>query len=57
MSLVIDRSEGMFEVDTEAMKITCTFDDLEAEEGLVPKPLAQPYIEWSLEKQKKTGGR
>lgn len=57
LKLVLDATDGTFEADTSAIKITCTYDDLEPKEGLVPKQLAEPYITWLKAKEDKTGGR
>jgi len=51
INLIIQASEGMFETDIQSAKITCNFNDLEPEEGLVPSQLAKPYIEWLKSKQ------
>jgi hypothetical protein len=46
LKLVLDASEGMFTVDVDAIKISCSFNDLEPIEGLVPKELAAPFVLW-----------
>ncbi|QEY75061.1 hypothetical protein [Pseudomonas denitrificans (nom. rej.)] len=52
LKLVLDASDGMFKVDMNAKKITCAFNDLEPEEGLVPKDVAEPFISWIKAKRK-----
>ena len=46
MKLIIDATDGMFKVDEKAIKIMCEYNDLEPDEGLVPRLLAKPYVEW-----------
>lgn len=56
LMLVIDSSEEIFEIHEDEMKITCNLTDLNPDEGLVPKPLAEPFIKWLQERRKKMGG-
>ncbi|MCC9009410.1 hypothetical protein [Pseudomonas putida] len=46
LKLVLDASDGMFAVDIESKKISCTFDDLEPSGGLVPTELIEPFVLW-----------
>ena len=46
LKLVLDASDGMFTVDIESKKISCTFNDLEPSEGLVPTELIEPFVLW-----------
>lgn len=55
LMLVLKASDGMFDVDLRAGKITCTFDDLEPAEGLVPKEIAEPFVLWMKAKESKNG--
>lgn len=57
LKLVLDASDGMFIVDVDAVKICCTFNDLEPEEGLAPKELAEPFIAWMKAKEGAYGNR
>ena len=57
LKIVIDASEGSFEIDEKAKKIIRSWDDLEPSAGLVPKELIEPFINWLAERRKKTGGR
>jgi hypothetical protein len=52
---VLKKSDGMFDVDIKAEKITCTFDDLEPAEGLVPRDIAEPFVLWMKAKESKNG--
>jgi len=56
LKLVIDSSEDIFEVHENEMKITSNLTDLNPDEGLVPKTLAEPFIKWLQERQKKIEG-
>lgn len=53
LKLVLDKSDGMFTIDIQTKKISCTFDDLEPVEGLVPTEVVEPFIMWL--KAKETG--
>ncbi len=55
LKLVLDTSEGMFTVDTNAMKISCAYNDLEPLEGLAPKELIEPFVLWLKDKEKNHG--
>ncbi|MDH1930017.1 hypothetical protein [Pseudomonas sp. GD03696] len=46
LKLVLDASDGMFAVDIASKKISCTFNDLEPPEGLVPTDLIEPFLLW-----------
>jgi hypothetical protein len=46
LKLVLDATEGTITAQIDEGKITCAFDDLEPAEGLVPRLIAQPYINW-----------
>lgn len=54
---VLKKSDGMFDVDIKAEKITCTFDDLEPAEGLVPRDIAEPFVLWMKAKESTNGDR
>ncbi|GGK02484.1 hypothetical protein [Pseudomonas matsuisoli] len=51
LKLVLDASDGMFAVDIESKKISCTFNDLEPSEGLVPTELIEPFVLWIKRRQ------
>ncbi|MEN5312574.1 hypothetical protein [Pseudomonas koreensis] len=55
LKLVLDASDGMFAADLDAIKISCAYNDLEPIEGLVPKELAAPFIQWMKAKGKNHG--
>lgn len=55
LMLVLKASEGMFSVDMKAVKISCSFDDLEPQEGLVPKEIAEPFVLWMKAKESNHG--
>ncbi len=57
LKIIIEASNGLFLIDESSQKITSTFDDLEPEEGLVPKEVAVPFIRWYQQRKEKTGGR
>jgi hypothetical protein len=57
LKTVIDASDEEFLVDDKNSKITCSSDDLEPQEGLVPKAIAKPFIDWLQERRVKTGVR
>jgi len=57
LMIVIDSSEEIFEIDEDDLKITSNLTDLNPNEGLVPKALAEPFIKWLQERREKTGGR
>lgn len=57
LKLVLDASEGMFAVDSDAKKISCAYDDLEPLEGLVPTSIVEPFVLWLLEKGKNHGSQ
>lgn len=46
LKLVLDASDGMFSLDMDAQKISCTYNDLEPTEGLVPSSLLDPFARW-----------
>jgi hypothetical protein len=52
LKLILDASDSMFAADLDAMKISCAYNDLEPVEGLVPKELATPFIQWMKAKEK-----
>ena len=54
--IVIDASEEIFEVHEDDLKITSNLTDLNPNEGLVPKALAEPFIRWLQERREKMGG-
>ena len=54
---VLKKSDGMFVVDMKAGKINCAFDDLESDEGLVPKEVAEPFVLWMKAKESNHGGQ
>ncbi|THF30385.1 hypothetical protein E5170_14375 [Pseudomonas atacamensis] len=55
LKLVLDASDGMFAVDLISHKIICAFNDLEPQEGLVPKELAEPFVAWLNAREKNHG--
>ncbi|CAN7304884.1 hypothetical protein LJR071_001523 [Pseudomonas sp. LjRoot71] len=55
LKLVLDTSDGMFTVDTDATKISCAYNDLEPLEGLAPKELIEPFVLWLKDKEKNHG--
>lgn len=55
LMLVLKASDGMFSVDMKAGKISCAFDDLEPDEGLVPKEIAEPFVLWMKAKERDRG--
>lgn len=57
LKLVLDTSDGMFTVDTDAIKISCAYNDLEPLEGLAPKELIEPFVLWLKEKEKNHGAQ
>lgn len=57
LMLVLNASDGMFTVDMKAVKISCTFHDLEPDEGLVPKEVVEPFVLWMRAKENTHGGQ
>lgn len=57
LKIVLDTSDGMFTVDTDATKISCAYNDLEPLEGLAPKELIEPFVFWLKDKEKNHGAR
>lgn len=56
LKIVIEASEGIFEVHEDSLKITTNLTDLTPNDGLVPKILAEPFIRWLQERRERMGG-
>lgn len=55
LKIIIDASEEIFELHEDELKITSNLTDLNPDDGLVPKALAEPFIKWLRERREKMG--